>query len=147
MSVHYPDPGCIRTNGLYQNNPYLLYPHVAADGTCKIAVFYRPSITTDNILRSALHAAFLERHIARVQSSKDSPLEALGNREILDPVLAKSNEWTTLHYLEFKNMLTDSGWQTDEIAFADRGRRVRWGSATQILPPPTPPPLTTPLEK
>lgn len=131
----------------FNNNPYLLYPHMAADGTCKIAAFYRPSITTDNILRSALHAAFLERHIARVQASKDGPLEALGSREVLDPVLAKSQEWTTLHYLEFKNMLTDSGWQTDEIAFADRGRRVLWGSATHTQPPPPAPLSASSIEK
>ena len=116
------------------------------DGGCKIAIFYRPAVSADNILQSALHAAYLERHIAKVRASKDGPLEALDNREVLDPVLAKSKEWTTLHYLEFKTLLSDSGWRTDEIAFADRGRRVLWGSAAQPQPVPIPAP-TPPLEK
>lgn len=111
---------------------------MGSEGRCQIAIFFRPAITADNILQSTLHAAYLERHIAKVKASKDGPLEALENREILDPVLVKSREWTTLHYLEFKNLLTDSGWRTDEIAFADRGRRVLWGSAAQVQPPSAP---------
>lgn len=70
---------------------------------------------------------------------KESPHYLIENQEALAALLEKSNKWTTLYYHEFKALLQERSWRTDELAFADMGRRVLWGSAAaQSEPVPAP---------
>lgn len=103
--------------------------------TPHISVFYHPSATPDDMLRSVLHAACLRRILksaphpdgASLQADEEATLHAFYG------ALDKSIRWTHRHFDEFKCRLEDHGWRTDELAFADRGRRVLWGSAAQRL--------------
>ncbi len=118
-----------------QREPYLLYPARSSSHTQTLSVFYHPSAAVDDMIRSVLHAACL-RSILKLQEDAQSEAEAPSTCG-RDPDLAhlyaaleQSNRWTKRHFDEFKFQLQDNGWRTDEIAFADRGRRVLWGSAT-----------------
>ena len=114
----------------------MLYPPAIQDGAPAeqqhISVFYHPSATTDDMLRSVLQSACLRRLLGSSASGENQAASDKDEDTELDALysaLEKSSRWTHRHFDEFKSRLVAQGWRTDEIAFADRGRRVLWGSA------------------
>ena len=93
----------------------MLYP-LAASSSRPISVFYHPDASSDDTLRSILHAARLRYVLMR----SDEPT--------LGDALAKSHSWTREHFDAFKAALEEEGWRTDEVGFADHGHRLLWGA-------------------
>ena len=58
----------------------------------------------------------------------------MANPEVLEAAFDQSRRWVTLYAGEFKSLLEEKGWRTDEIAFAETGCRVLWGSAAREGP-------------
>ncbi|KAH8100958.1 DUF647-domain-containing protein [Cristinia sonorae] len=111
----------------FHNERYLLYPS-SSRSRPHINIFFDPLATTDDMLRSILHAARL-RHIllSTSQTTSHSRLPSLPpSMPGLDSALASTREWTNENFDEFKRKLDQCGWRTDEICFADHGRRVSW---------------------
>ena len=113
----------------------MLYPPNPNDSMSMqrhISVFYHPSATTDDMLRSVLQSACLRRLLGSSTTPESQIVPEKDTDSDLDTLYAaleKSSRWTHRHFDEFKGRLEAQGWRTDEIAFADRGRRVLWGSA------------------
>lgn len=108
-----------------QDDKYLLYP--ALSPAKPIAVFYHPDAATDDMLRSMLHAARLRYILSSPSSEPTLQLSAASLRTSL----ADSRAWTERNFDTFKRSLEEKGWKTDEIAFADRGNRLLWGSEAE----------------
>jgi len=105
-----------------QGEKYLLYPSSALPGS-SISVFYHPDATSDDMLRSVLHAARLRRMITdTVTGSPD-----IDDPRTLRATLLESRSWISQQFDPFKQALEEKGWRTDEICFADHGHRVLWG--------------------
>ena len=115
---------------LYQPRPNLQGVH-----TNYISVFYHPSAGADDMLRSVLHAACLKRILRAPKPDAPSNECEEAEMDALYIALEKSTRWTHRNFDEFKCQIENSGWRTDEIAFADFGRRVLWGSAAQHIGP------------
>ncbi|KAH9831583.1 vitamin B6 photo-protection and homoeostasis-domain-containing protein [Rhodofomes roseus] len=102
----------------FWNEKYMLYPS-ASSPSQPTSVFYHPDATSDDTLRSVLHAARLQHLMA------GSPTP---NAEALREALAESYAWTTEQFDGFKTALEEKGWRTDEVGFADHGHRLLWGA-------------------
>ncbi|KAI0685972.1 vitamin B6 photo-protection and homoeostasis-domain-containing protein [Cytidiella melzeri] len=124
---------CVRA---FDCERYLLYP--AQSRRHSVSIFYHPNANSDDMLRSILHAAALRRML--ITQEFFDPLPSLGasgpdereserKLEILRKSLRRSGMWTSTHFAPFKSSLAGCGWRVDEVAFADHGRRVLWGSA------------------
>ena len=120
----------------------LYWPPRNSTSDVPISVFYHPSVTPEDQLRSVLHSACVRRilqssprRIPDTDPSTDPQSQNADDAELAElySALERSRQWMHLHFDEFKARLEDHGWRTDEIAFADRGRRVLWGSAAQRL--------------
>ncbi|KAI0071961.1 DUF647-domain-containing protein [Panus rudis PR-1116 ss-1] len=105
----------------FQNENYLLYPPASLQSQ-PISIFYSPAVSTEDMLRSILHAARLRQNIISAQDRGENPEDP----ETLRDALVESSEWTNDHFPEFRHKLEEAGWRMDEIAFADHGRRVIW---------------------
>ena len=81
-------------------------------------MFYDPSVTNDDMLRSILHAARLRELLTNTLQESDSPDFRL--------LLEESTEWTKQTFPHFKAQLEAKEWRMDEVCFADHGRRVSW---------------------
>lgn len=66
----------------------------------------------------------------QIDPPESTPQELLDNPEVLRAALEDARRWVTLYFREFKAQLVEKGWRTDEIAVAEQGRRVLWGSAS-----------------
>ena len=104
-----------------QNDRYLLLPRDAAHGP-KLAAFFHPDASTDDMLRAILHAALLrEALLARSIDMRDpSGLAAL--RSAMKETRTRGLE----EFDAFREALAARGWRTDELCFADQGHRVMW---------------------
>lgn len=116
-------------------------PRDSTTSNVPISVFYHPSVTPDDQLRSVLHAACLRRILQssprQIPDPTALPSQNNDSAELAElySALERSRQWMHRHFHDFRARLEDEGWRTDEIAFADRGRRVLWGSATRRLAP------------
>ncbi|KAI0091014.1 vitamin B6 photo-protection and homoeostasis-domain-containing protein [Irpex rosettiformis] len=119
----------------FDHERYLLYPSQSRRRS--ISIFYNPQADSDDILRSILHASALRRMLINQEffvhlPSHISDLDERNSQrkmEILRKSLYRSNLWMATHFKQFKAELKEHGWRTDDVAFADHGRRVLWGSA------------------
>lgn len=83
------------------------------------------------MLQSILHAARL-----RFLLSNAKPIPSFDNTlstsQSLPYLLKETQRWTDENFPGFKAGLERSGWRTDEIGFADHGRRITWRSLDNL---------------
>ncbi|KAI0342732.1 hypothetical protein BDW22DRAFT_1394621 [Trametopsis cervina] len=137
----------------FDRDRYLLYPTPSRRPS--ISILYHPNADTDDVLRSVLHATALRRMLlsqhfftplptlSSLSSSSSSSLptsaveesdaHAERQMEILRSALHRAGLWTATHYDAFREELERCEWRVDEVAFADHGRRVLWGTATSTV--------------
>ncbi|RDX57081.1 DUF647-domain-containing protein [Lentinus brumalis] len=100
---------------VFQHERYLLFPHDSPRGP-QVSVFFHPDATTDDMLRSILHAAMVRSVLLKSPDSAPN----------LRSTLLDTHEWTHHHFAAFKRALEQQKWRTDELCFADLGHRVTW---------------------
>lgn len=104
----------------------MLYPSGSLNRP--ISILYHPAATLDDMLRSVLHAQrFRAVYISQLDGTVHDPQDLSALRIALED----TRVWTQKHVVAFKAALGEQGWRTDEIAFADHGHRVLWGSAAE----------------
>ena len=107
-----------REGVIRQDDRYLLFPRDGPRGG-RVAAFFHPEASTDDMLQSILHAAMLREVLSRDGCQEQCELGA---------VLAETRERAQAEFPAFKRALGEQGWRTDELCFADHGRRVTWSS-------------------
>ncbi|GBE87872.1 DUF647-domain-containing protein [Sparassis crispa] len=115
---------------VFMDEKYLLYPS-PAPRTGSICVFYHPDATSDDMMRSVLHAARLRRTLLSDDSSASRTPAPDSCLDALHVALSDSAAWTRRNFGSFKQTLEAKGWRTDEMGFADHGHRVLWGPETE----------------
>ena len=112
---------------IWQDDRYLLFPRDGPRGG-RVAAFFHPEASTDDMLQSILHAAMLREVLERGgRGARWGALGGAGAGE-LGAVLAETRERAQAEFPAFKLALSEQGWRTDELCFADHGRRVTWSS-------------------
>lgn len=103
----------------------MLFPRDGPRGG-RVAAFFHPEASTDDMLQSILHAAMLREVLER--DGRGARLGSRGGAGELGAVLAETRERAQAEFPAFKRALGEQGWRTDELCFADHGRRVTWSS-------------------
>ena len=106
-----------------QDDRYLLFPHDSPRGPL-VAAFFHPDATTDDMLHSILHAALLRERLREGRVSLQDPL---GSRS-LRSAMSETGDRARAEFPAFKDALSEQGWRTDELCFADHGHRVMWNA-------------------
>ncbi|KAL4244065.1 RUS1 family protein [Abortiporus biennis] len=109
---------------VFKDSNYLLYPSPQSPLTTPISVFYSPSVTSDDMFKSILHASRLRQHLETFLPSPESEI----SHQSLEVFLDETKVWVDARFDQFKLQLEEKGWRTDELGFADHGRRVTWYS-------------------
>ncbi|THH29927.1 hypothetical protein EUX98_g4277, partial [Antrodiella citrinella] len=116
----------------FHNEKYLLYPTYSRRSHKPwINIFYDQSASTEDMIRSILHASRLRHDLIQASPSPSSPslnpaTPAHDHDHDLKNMLRDTTRWSHDHFPAFKQQLDEAGWRTDEICFADHGRRVSW---------------------
>ncbi|KAI0635638.1 DUF647-domain-containing protein [Trametes polyzona] len=111
---------------IFKDDRYLLFPR---GGT--VSVFFHPDATSDDMLRSVLHAALIrdalcghgqlpQGDVAADAAGPDASVASLRS------ALAETHARVGAEYAAFKAALEARGWRTDELCYADHGHRVTW---------------------
>lgn len=79
------------------------------------------------MLQSILHAAHLRFVLSYpIPTSTSALTDKLSTSHSLPHLLRETKLWVKENFPAFKMGLEEAGWKTDEIGFADHGRRVTW---------------------
>ena len=118
LEHHLCREGILTQISISQHERYLLFPCDTPRGP-RVSVFFHPDATTEDMLRSILHAAMV-----RSVLSKSTPWP--GPEPALRSTLVDTHEWAHHDFPAFKRALEQRKWRTDELCFADLGNRVTW---------------------